>query len=347
MIVCYVLLAAVALWGSRFAGKGFHTETYLSRRVTDSVKGIFIWAVFISHILGQSPFCSPADEAAKWLANALGQLIVTLFLFYSGYGIGEAVKSKGGAYVKRFPAHRIGKTLLHFDLALVLYLVLGLCLGNTYSPTTVLLSLVGWESLGNSNWYIFAIVSLYVVTYLSFLCFPRHPRRAALLVTVLTVVYMVLMRKYRFSWWYDTALCYPLGLWFSLYKAPVQRFVTKTNAVWAACFGGTCAAFVAVYLVKSAWFPLEFVCGLLFCAVAVLLTLKITVSNLLLIWSGQHLFELYILQRLPMILFFRLGIATWNPYVYVALCTLVTILLAIAFPYITRRADHVIFRKNK
>ena len=347
MIIAYILLAAISLWGMGCSGKGFQTETYLSRPTTDSIKGLFIWAVFISHILGQTAFVSPLDMAAHRLAGGLGQLIVTLFLFYSGYGIGEAVKRKGSGYVKQFPFHRIGKTLLHFDMALVGYLVLGLLLGNTYSLRTVALSLVGWESLGNSNWYIFAILSLYGVTYLSFLCCPRRPRLAAVLVTVLTVVYMVLMRRYRFVWWYDTALCYPLGLWFSLYKPTIQRLVTKGNLQWAACLVGVGGAFAAVYALRSTWFPLELVCGPLFCLVMVLFTLKFTLNNPLLRWSGEHLFELYILQRLPMILLFHGGVAAWNRYVYVALCAAITIALSAVFSRLTKAVDTLLFRKSK
>ena len=43
----------------------------------------------------------------------MGQLVVVMFLFYSGYGIGESYKKKGVNYVQQMPVHRILTTLLN------------------------------------------------------------------------------------------------------------------------------------------------------------------------------------------------------------------------------------------
>lgn len=50
-------------------------------------------------------------------------------------------------------------------MALALYLGLHLCFGAQPSLKTILLSMVCWESIGNSNWYIFAILCLYLLTW--------------------------------------------------------------------------------------------------------------------------------------------------------------------------------------
>ena len=36
------------------------------------------------------------------------------------------------------------------------------------SLSRILLSLIGWKSIGNSNWYMFDILLLYVLTYVAF-----------------------------------------------------------------------------------------------------------------------------------------------------------------------------------
>ncbi|MBR5505641.1 MAG: hypothetical protein IKV73_04980 [Clostridia bacterium] len=66
----------------------FKTEyDYLSRDVTTSIKWIFILMVFFSHF-------NSYVQYTEWLAriytipfHLIGQGMVTMFLFYSGYGV--------------------------------------------------------------------------------------------------------------------------------------------------------------------------------------------------------------------------------------------------------------------
>ena len=56
---------------------------YMSRENTTSVNGLFILLVFLNHI--QSYVTLP--EGFHRLTLAFGQLMVAMFLFYSGYGV--------------------------------------------------------------------------------------------------------------------------------------------------------------------------------------------------------------------------------------------------------------------
>lgn len=354
MLIFYLLLFALTLWGVRWAGKGFLPEECLSRSVTDSVKGVFIILVFLSHFAGYVTYVAPIDKAGKSISAWLGQLIVTCFLFYSGYGVCEAIQKRGAAYVFPFPKNRIGKTLLHFDVAVLLFLVVRLCLGKTFSLKNILLSLVAWESLGNSNWYIFAVLMLYLITWLAFLLVQKHHKYAAVLVTVLTVGYIVVLRavRPRDTWWFDTVLCYPLGMWVSLLRRDLLRWLTKSNAVYGVSVLGLLAAFLATHHLRSAiggeaWLPLQIANGMLFCLLLTAVFLKVKVGNRLLEWCGQYTFELFILQRIPMLIFKAMGIAEWNIYIFFVLSLGATVGLAFGFRYCTDRLDRLLFAKKK
>ena len=56
-----------------------------------------------------------------------------------------------------------------------------------------LLSLVCWESIGNSNWFIFAILVLYLITTASFLLVRKNRWGAAAVATLLTVAVMAVL----------------------------------------------------------------------------------------------------------------------------------------------------------
>lgn len=49
-----------------------------------------------------------------------------------------------------------------------LLVVLNLILRKEMTVSHALLSLIGWENVGNSNWYIFCIICCYAFTYIAF-----------------------------------------------------------------------------------------------------------------------------------------------------------------------------------
>ena len=347
MLVFYIALFALTFINCKFSGKDFFKEESLSREVTDSVKGVFIWLVFLSHFSSYATYSSTLDLAGQRISSLLGQLVVACFLFYSGYGVCEAIGKKGSDYIRAMPINRIAKTLLHFVLAVLLFLLVKIGLGETFSIKTVLLSFIGWESLGNSNWYIFVILALYIITWFSFMCVGKNASRAVALVTILTGALIVFLYFTRWSWWYDTALCYVFGMWFSLYKNKFLAFITKNNLAWSMCALGALIVFGILYL-----FPGGTIIGLtvklmvapIFCLVIAILLTKICISNRVLVFSGQYLFEIYILQRIPMILLKEWGLADINIYVYFVLCVIITILFSVAFRFVTNKIDQLVFK---
>ena len=66
------------------------------------------------------------DSVGVKFITKLEQLMVTMFLFYSGYGVMESIKRKGDDYIKSFPKKRILTTLINLFInssisSLVLY----------------------------------------------------------------------------------------------------------------------------------------------------------------------------------------------------------------------------------
>lgn len=344
MLIIYISLFVLALTGCKFAGKGFKAEESLSRNVTDSIKGIFIWLVFLSHFASYVTYTSGIDTWGKWISNQLGQLIVVAFLFYSGYGVCEAIKKRGSDYVKPFPKNRILKTLLHFDIAVLIFLIIQLLSGKTYTFSNIFLSFIGWENFGNSNWYIFDVLVLYAITWISFLLIRKNNKIALLLATALTVIFIIFLRRTRWTWWYDTVLCYVAGMWFSIFKEQFLKIVTRNNIIWIITTLCSLGAFFILHQ-GSFGFADLLLMPLCFCLSMVLILLKFPISNRLLALSGQYTFELYILQRIPMIILKNVGLADFNHYIYFVVCLLITIGLAFVFRLLTNKVDRLLFKK--
>ena len=201
MLIFYIALFLLALWNIKFSGKQFFKEESFSRDVTDSVKGIFIWLVVFSHFNSYVSYTAPIDLAGKKISTLLGQLIVACFLFYSGYGVCEAIKRKGTPYVKSIPKKRVLSTLIKFDIAVLIYLIIATFRGKNYELKTILLSFIGWESVGNSNWYIFVILALYLITFIAFIIFRKNLYAASFLASVLTGDLVIFLYIEKQSWW--------------------------------------------------------------------------------------------------------------------------------------------------
>lgn len=298
-------------------------EDYLDRSQCDTIKGFFILMVFVSH------FMQYVAKAGGHTVNLLiGQCMVAPFLFYSGYGVMESIKSKGIEYINAMPRRRILTTLVNFDIAVFLFVVVNMLICNSISTRQVLLSLIGWDSVGNSNWYIFVIILCYAIAYISEGMFKRRYVRY-----LLFAIALLLLPIFKPSYWYDTMLCFLVGMIYSEKKKLIERLCKRH---WATFFS---ASVVVASLLLCHCPSLRGVGSnvkaVAFVMAIVLFTMRIPIRNVALQWCGQHLFPLYIYQRIPMIILFAfdpLGFSTWRMLIYLAFSLIVTILIAIFYP---------------
>ena len=336
-----------------FAGLRYHDgETvinpgYLSPENTTAIKGIFVMMVFFRHFRQYIDYSILSDKYSgifKTFNAYTGQLIVVMFLFCSGYGVMEAIKKKGRPYVMNLPAQHGLKTLLHFDIAICLFLILRAVFGKTFSLKRIALSLIGWSSVGNSNWYIFAVIVLYLLTFIAFAFTYRKPWMGAVIITILSILYIIIIREYKDSYWYNTALCYPLGIWYSLLKQKIDTFICRSEIIYWILLTGAVTAFLWFGLRKST-LVFYILWALSFTVCCVLVSMKMSFTNRFNTFLGSHIFSIYILQRIPMIFFSRFINTDYHYVMYFMLCFLSTIVLSLIFDKATDKLDSLIFPK--
>ena len=186
LLLLLILVLCLVLVKASFCFSGFNPN-YLDKNRTNAIKGVFILLIVLSHSLGYIKdsgyiFTAFGDILFVKFFNLISQLVVVMFLFYSGYGVSESYKKKGKAYIQTFPQKRILTTLLNFDVAVVLFIILNLCLGVSISLKAGFLSLLGWGSVGNSNWYIFVILFCYFFSFIVLrIPLKKHANRVTLL----------------------------------------------------------------------------------------------------------------------------------------------------------------------
>jgi len=121
------------------------------------------------------------------------------------------------------------KTWLNFAIAIVLFLIVDICLGIRYDALTIIGSFIGLTSVGNSNWYVFAILLMYLLTYICAQIAVKadgkdvgvtseNARKIAIGVTSGALIYFVVAQFLLPSRFSSTVMCYPLGIWIAFYE---------------------------------------------------------------------------------------------------------------------------------
>lgn len=340
-ILLLILIFVVFRYLSFFKEGEFHQD-YLGKRTTTAVNGLFVILVVFSHGVQYFSMNGTYDHVYAALRGHLSQMIVATFLFYSGYGMMESVKRKGYPYVRSVMTSRFWKLFFQFNVAVFLYLVLAYARGTIYSPSRILLSMIGWATVGNSNWYIFAIYGLYIAFFLSFFLLKWKNSTQVLyvgsvLLTILSMLFVLWqIRMGRPDYCYNTIILFSGGVWWSLLKPWIDRIVMKNEMVYFAVVAMSAAVYCAAYIKRLAYGVEGYtVWAAAFMVLVLLITMKVSLDNPVLTWFGNHVFSVYILQRIPMSILQSVGFNQSHKYMFLILSLLGTIFLALVFEKVT------------
>ena len=331
MLLFYIIILLLSLYGISFIKSGFNQD-YISKEQCNAIKGIFILIVFIRHIWPYLRnygyvFTSSSDSIFMWIDRWMGQLIVVAFLFYSGFGVMESIKIKGNQYIDDMPRKRILNTLLNFDVAVSVFLVIDLILGINLKPISTLLAFTGWTSIGNSNWYIFVILICYLCTWIGF-----KLGKGWMAFFLLATAYIILFNTKSNPVWYNTIFSFAAGLLYSQFKSQIEPFVHQWYWI---VLPTSILVFFSVHTQNFSFYGLkDNLASILFALSIVVVSMKIKIGNKVLIWCGTKLFPLYIYQRIPMIFLSKFdggAFISRHPFAYVWTCLLVTIAIALLF----------------
>lgn len=337
MISLFFILIALLVVGCKRRNVAV-MSTWLNKDTTTAINGFFILIVLVNHAnsyISSAGFVytSWIDASYKSIVSYVGQLIVAMFLFNSGFGVMESIKRKQDEYIRNMPKRRIFPVLVNFDIAVLVFCALNLLLGISMSARQFLLSLVCWDDLGNSNWYIFAILYCYIAVFAAFrLAKSRNQGFMFALLGILS--YAIAMPFLKGGYWYDTIFAFATGLVVSNYKERIYAFANKYYwpclAVLAVCFG--MGKIVVGHLPLR---RLDHNCvTVVFCLLFALLCMKFDFGNRVTAWCGKNLFPLYIYQRIPMIaLATTTSLAAKSPITFVLISALLTLPIVVLYKH--------------
>ena len=323
-------------------------DNYIAHETTTQINGVFVFLVFLSHF--RAYFDSEISYSVFYygLQNNLGQLVVTTFLFYSGYGVYTSIKKKGKDYIDQLPL-KILELLASFVLVITLFLILGWITGKNYDFSRILLSFIGWESVGNSNWYMFDILLLYALTYIAFKITKKDKHAIGVLFILSLCAMLFLYTFQNGTRWYNTFLCYWLGILFAYYKPKFDQVMFNHKSIYMI---STLLLLIFVYILgayqKNVFFFM--LRAIAFVLLVNQISMVVILKNPVLKWLGKHIFGIYLLQRIPMILGEYYGLAEGgflSTTFYFITTLILTMLLAVIFHKVTNWMSLKIFKPLK
>lgn len=341
-MIVYILIILILIFSKSHIELSGINQEYISKDTTDAIKGIFILLIFASHFSYYIPSYTNLPDILYWNIRVyLGQCVVAMFLFYSGYGVMKSAANKGKEYVDNFPKKRILKTLLIYDFSQIIFFIMQTMLGKKYMLKQCVLSLLAWTSLGNDNWYIFIILFLYLITYLA-LKKIKSPFWQTIFIGIGSIILIqVLMNAEKGRYWYNSIFCFTAGAAWSLAGQRVEKFLAK-NKNYTLILFLLIMAFVGLHKIWDKHVVIYEMVVVLFALIIVLLSMKISIHNEFLKYCGKHLQGLFLLHRIPMILFGQISIIKQEKYLYFLLC----IMTAFALEFLFNKMISYIWREN-
>lgn len=321
----------------------FHKD-YLSHKNTTLINGVFVILVYLSHSSAKCNLNHALDIPYISLKQHLLQLVVVTFLFYSGYGMCESMKRKSD-YIQSIFKKRLPMLFIHFNIAIALYLLVQKMLGKTYGILHILKASIGFSSVGNSNWYIFVILLLYIFMIVAGLLTKNKWIRVHIM-TLLVMVYITIMVKMNMpTRFYNTVLCFNLGMYYSLLKDKIDAVVMKNQGTYLCCLFVSMLLYWVCYRLKTTHLIYYILWTFVFMNLVLLFSMKVKMNNPLIHWFGSNIFGIYILQRIPINILCSLKLQSY-PYMFVMICLLLTVIMTILFNLCLKKVDHFIFERK-
>lgn len=263
----------------------------LNKTQTSSINGVAIVLIIIRHFF---QYISPGkyDGIMCRIDNHLGQLIVVSFLFFSGYAFVKQYQ-KSDKYLEKMPRKIISLYLI-FVITVMSFAVIGFVLGEKYRVVEYLLALIGMYSVGNSTWYVVAILMLWGGSYMSY----RQRIVSPFIIMFLWVgIYTAVMYLFKSDVFYNTVIAYLCGMIYCSYEMKLQPIINKYYAI---IFGGATLAILmgSFYKPNIVIYELWVVA---FCIFLLLISMKVQFNNKALDLLNKYSLELYLIQRIPMI----------------------------------------------
>ena len=298
----FLILCLISIVNIKFKGINEFFFDYMNLKNTSQIKGIFVWIIVLYHY--RTYFKINKKYIYNYILNCVGQKMVSMFLFYSGFGIYESINNKGVNYVKTLPVKGI-ILFIKSQIIIIIYLVSNILLGIKISLYKYCLSVIFKSSLGNSNWFAFSIISFYFYSFLSFIFIKNKNYLffGIIIISLLCVFHVYLLYYYyypKIMYTVDNNLRFLFGFYYSLLKTYFQKIIMKNDIFFYGTLSFSIILYYNCYIYKLRTIWVVSITNAIFSLITAFISMKVRFGNEFLTLLNSHSYSIYLLQRLIM-----------------------------------------------
>ena len=296
----FVILFLLSFININIKGINIFFYDYMELKNTNSVKGIFVWLIILSHY--RNYYVTKNHYIYRKILNCLGQKMVSLFLFYSGFGIYYSHKKKGIHYTKTLPIKGF-IIFIKSQLIIIIFFITNLSLGIKTTLNNYLLSMIFKSNIGNSDWFAFTIISFYFYSFISFRFIKQKYFLGILLLNIICCFHIY----FTYNYYYpnrmaavDNTLCFLFGFYYCLLIDYINFFFMKNDISYFGFLSLIIIIYYYYYTYKRRSIIIVSITNILFSLIIIIITMKVRFNNDFLNLLNSHSYSIYLLQRVVM-----------------------------------------------
>ena len=317
-------------------------EKYLSKEYTSCVRGICAIIVVVHHLYQYTGLF--AGTYIGVLLGMSGALAVSIFFFYSGYGLMLSSAKKN--YVQNFFRSRLLPLYGFYVILVILYSFWTLWIDHSISLKQLLQSFFFGNTIVTNGWYLQATFVLYLIYLFSFSTF-RTTKTRILAIAIAIIAYYICCCHMRLGvWWYQTSPCVVLGMVYCNRKPQIDVLLSKYT--WAIVVVSS-MMFSILYIIISiflkepmlnAVYFMFFVCAVI--SFSYILCDTSIINNTFFVLCGKYSLEIYVSHGFFLRLI-KLNIFS-NTTIYILTVIIGTIAMSVILNMIKTKIIHLLSR---
>ena len=332
-----------------FKGYNDFFKDYIDLKNTFSVKGIFVWMIIFFHY--ELYYKRKKRFLYEQILDAVDQKVVTIFFFYSGYGIYESIKKKGNKYFKTLLKKSLN-IFIKSEIMILIFLLRIFIYKKELTFKKFILTTIFKSNIGNSNWYALTIILFYIYAFLAF-GFIKNKKYNFIGIIIITILctfhayFLYYYYYYQKMYSVDNTLTFILGFLYSLIRKYTDKYIMKYDFVYFGIFGIFSFIYYYFYINKGVNILLHNCMNGTFGIIVILITMKIRFDNEFLRFLNIHSYSIYFLQKVVLRTFYEEKYLKKYENLRIMIQFVLIIFMATIFDYSTsfidkyfKRVDH-------
>lgn len=186
------------------------SDEFMSKEYTNSLRGVCALAIMLCHI-------RITNFAPLNVFNYLGNPIVGIFFFLSGYGMLTRIKQTGiDNYMNGFILKRCVPLFVEYIFVWIFYFVCMFLVSGNFNFLK--------EIITPHSWFIIMIEVLYIVFYIGYKLFKVNLKGLIIFVTIFELALIIALSAFGVDeCWYLSLLCFSGGMIYSVVNLNKKR----------------------------------------------------------------------------------------------------------------------------